>query len=116
MAKFEDKLSGIDLVFDTVGGDTQKRSLKVLKNGGRLITTLKPEFENEAKEKNIHLQGYTAQSYPADLRQIAALIDEQIIKPVISRIMPLTEAKMAEKLNKEGHTRGKIVLNVAQPA
>jgi len=114
--KFEDKLSGIDLVFDTVGGDTQKRSLKVLKNGGRLITTLKPEFENEAKEKNIHLQGYTAQSYPADLRQIAALIDEQIIKPVISRIMPLTEAKMAEKLNKEGHTRGKIVLNVAQPA
>jgi NADPH:quinone reductase-like Zn-dependent oxidoreductase len=114
--KFEDKLGGIDLVFDTIGGETQKRSLTVLKNGGRLITTLKPEFENEARENNIHLQGYTAQSYPDDLRQIAGLIDEQKIKPVISRVMPLAEAKMAEKLNKDGHTRGKIVLNVAQPA
>jgi len=114
--KFEDKLSNIDLVLDTIGGDTQKRSLKILKNGGRLITTLKPEFENEARELNIHLQGYTAQSYPNDLREIAGLIDQQQIKPVISKVLPLEQAKAAEKLSQEGHTRGKIVLNVAQPA
>lgn len=110
--RFEEKVNDIDLVFDTIGGDTQKRSLGVLKYGGRLITTLKPEFEKEAAEKNIHLQGYTAQSYPDDLREIAWLIDQHIVKPVISKILPLEKAAEAEKLNEEGHTRGKIVLNV----
>lgn len=114
--RFEDKLSGIDLVFDTIGGDTQKRSVKVLKNGGRLITTVKPEAQQEAESKNIYLQGYSAQSFPEDLREIAWLIDQHTVKPVISKVLPLEEAKTAEKLSKEGHTRGKIVLNVAQPA
>ena len=71
--KFEDKLKDIDLVFDTIGGETQKRSVQVIKNGGRLITTLKPEATSEAKEKNIHIEGYMAQSYPKQLEQIAPI-------------------------------------------
>jgi NADPH:quinone reductase-like Zn-dependent oxidoreductase len=110
--KFEGKLSNLDLVFDTMGGDTQKRSVKVLKNGGRLITTVKPESEEEAKAKKIHLEGYTAQSYPEDLAQIAGLVDEGKVKPVIADIMPLEKAAEAEKLSKEGHIRGKLVLKV----
>ena len=110
--KFEDRLSDIDLVFDTIGGDTQKRSLKVLKDGGRLITTLKPENQEAAKARNIHIEGFTAQSYPNDLGQIAKLIDDGIVKPIISNVMPLAKAREAEKLSEEGHTRGKIVLKV----
>jgi NADPH:quinone reductase-like Zn-dependent oxidoreductase len=111
--KFEDKLSNLDLVFDPIGGDTQKRSIKVLKSGGRLITTVKPEGEEGAKAKNIHLEGYTAQSYPEDLAQIATLVDEGKIKPVIADIMALEKAAEAEKLSKEGHIpRGKLVLKV----
>jgi NADPH:quinone reductase-like Zn-dependent oxidoreductase len=110
--KFEDRLNNLDLVFDTIGGDTQTRSLTVLKNGGRLITTLKPENEEEAKAKNIHIEGFGAQSYPEDLKQIARLIDEGKVKPAISKIMPLEEAAAAEKLSEEGHVRGKIVLQV----
>ena len=110
--KFEDKLKDVDLVFDTIGGDTQKRSLKVLKNGGRLITTLKPENQEEAKAKNIHIEGFTAQSYPEELEQIAQLIDEGKVKPVIAKIMPLEQAAEAQKLSEEGHIRGKIVLKV----
>src|SRR5450432_1932578 len=90
--KFEDKLKDIDLVFDTIGGDTQKRSLKVLRNGGRLITTLKPENQEEAKEKNIHIEGFMAQSYPDQLEQIAQLIDAGKVMPVIAAIMPLEQA------------------------
>ena len=110
--KFEDKLKDIDLVFDTIGGDTQKRSLKVLKNGGRLITTLKPENQEEAKAKNIHIEGFTAQSYPEELEQIAQLIDAGKVKPVIAKIMPLEQAAEAQKLSEKGHIRGKIVLKV----
>lgn len=110
--RFEERLKAIDLVFDTMGGDTQKRSVQVLKNGGRLITTLKPEFLNEAKEKHVHLEGFTAQSYSDDLQQIADLIDQGHVSPVISHVMGLEEARQAEMMSEEGHTRGKIVLKV----
>jgi NADPH:quinone reductase-like Zn-dependent oxidoreductase len=110
---FEDMVSDIDLVFDTIGGETQKRSVQVIKNGGKLITTLKPEFRDEANGKNIHLEGFSAQSYPNDLKKIAELIDSGHIKPAVTKIMPLEQAAEAEKLNAEGHTRGKIVLKVA---
>jgi NADPH:quinone reductase-like Zn-dependent oxidoreductase len=110
--KFEDKLKDIDLVFDTIGGATQRRSLKVLKNDGRLITTLKPENQEEAKTKNIHIEGYTAQSHPEELEQIANLIDAGKVMPVITVILPLEKAAEAQKISEEGHTRGKIVLKV----
>lgn len=110
--RFEDTLNDIDLVFDTIGGETQKRSLAVLKNGGRLITTLRPENQDEARLKNIHVEGFTAQSYPKDLQQIADLIDEGQVSPVVSAVMSLEEARQAEILSEEGHTRGKIVLKV----
>lgn len=109
---FEDKLSDVDLVFDTIGGETQKRSIKVLKNGGRLITTLKPEFIAEAKEKHIYLEGYTAQSYPNQLEQIAGLIDQGIIQSVISMVFNLDEARKAQEISEGGHVRGKIVIKV----
>ncbi|HEY9003995.1 MAG TPA: NADP-dependent oxidoreductase [Mucilaginibacter sp.] len=109
---FEDKLSGIDLVFDTIGGDTQRRSIQVLKNGGRLITTLKPEFQAEAKEKHIYLEGYTAQSYPEQLEKTAGLIDEGLIQPVVSMVLNLEDARRAQQISEEGHVRGKIVIKV----
>src|SRR5476651_2863450 len=60
--RFEEKVQDADLVFDLIGGDTQRRSLLVLKAGGRLITTIKAEYQDEAKEQHIHLEGFTAQS------------------------------------------------------
>lgn len=109
---FEDKLNHIDLVFDTIGGETQKRSIQVLKNRGRLITTLKPEFLVEAKEKHIYLEGYTAQSYPEQLERIADLIDEGIIQPVVSMVLSLEDARKAQQISEDGHVRGKIVIKV----
>jgi NADPH:quinone reductase-like Zn-dependent oxidoreductase len=82
--KFEEKINDVDLVFDKIGGDTQKRSIQVVKNGGKIITTLKAEETEEAKAKQIHIERYTAQSYNANLQQIADLIDAGVIKPVIT--------------------------------
>lgn len=110
--KFENKLKEIDLVIDLIGGDTQKRSLKVLKKGGRLITTVKPENQEAAKEKNIHIEGFLAQSIPEELEQIKQLIDSGKVKPVVAAILPLKDAAKAHKLSEEGHIRGKIVLQV----
>ena len=110
--KFEDLLKDVDLVIDLIGGDTQKRSLNVIKPGGRLITTVQPENLEKAKEKNIHIEGFLAQSLPEELEQIKQLIDSGKVKPVIAVIIPLKDAAKAQQLSEAGHTRGKIVLQV----
>jgi NADPH:quinone reductase-like Zn-dependent oxidoreductase len=110
--RFEERVKDLDLVFDLIGGDTQKRSIQVLKEGGRLITTVRPEFVAEAKEKHIQMEGFMAQSYPEDLEQIAGLIDDGMVSPVVSSILNLEDAKKAEMLNHKGNTRGKIVIKV----
>jgi len=110
--RFEEKVQDVDLVFDLIGKDTQQRSIQVIKEGGRLITTVMPEFQQEAKEKHIHLEGFTGQSYPEDLKQIADLIDNGFISPVVSSVLSLEDAKKAEMLSAKGDTRGKIVIKV----
>jgi len=112
MQDFEMVLNDIDLVLDTIGGDTQLKSLNILKKGGRVITTLMPEFIAEAKAKQVHLIGYTAQSVPAQLAEIASLIDSGKVKPIIEQVLPLISAKQAQTESEQGHTRGKIVLQV----
>jgi NADPH:quinone reductase-like Zn-dependent oxidoreductase len=88
------------------------RSLEVIKPGGRLITTVMPQYQQEAKEKQIHLEGFTAQSYPEDLEQIAGLIDQGMVSPVVSSVWNLEEVRQAEMLSAKGSTRGKIVIKV----
>lgn len=109
---FEEVVTDADLVFDLIGHDTQQRSLQVIKPGGRLVTTIMPEFKDEAKEKHIQLEGFTAQSYPEDLEKIAELIDQGMVSPVVSGVLSLEDAVKAERLNAQGNTRGKIVIKV----
>ncbi len=109
---FENKITGVDLVFDLVGGDTQKRSLKVIKKGGRLITTVQPQYKEEAKAKGIHLEVFMTKSLPEELQQLANLIDSGKIKPVVTQKFALKDAAAAQIEMEEGHTRGKIVLTV----
>ena len=110
--RFEEEVSDVDLVLDLIGGETQQRSLAVIKPGGRLVTTVLPQFKEEAKEKHIIMEGFTAQSYAADLEQIAGLIDNGFVSPVVSAVLNLDEAQKAEQMNIDGHVRGKIVVKV----
>jgi len=112
MEDFESVLKDVDLVLDTIGKETQLKSLNILKAGGRVVTTLMPEFTAEAKVKKVHLIGFTAQSIPAQLSEIASLIDSGKVKPVIAKVLPFTSAKQAQIESEQGHTRGKIVLQV----
>ena len=112
MEDFETALSDVDLVLDTIGGETQLKSLTILKAGGRVITTLMPEFVAEAKAKNVHLIGFTAQSIPDQLAEMATLIDSGKVKPIIEKVLPFTSARQAQTESEQGHTRGKIVLQV----
>lgn len=110
--QFEKMLQNIDVVLDTIGGETQKKSIEVLKPGGILVSTVGVQDEEAFKPKNIQAVQFMAQSYPEQLKQMADLIDSGKLKPIIDQVFPLEEIENAQKLNEEGHTRGKIAIKV----
>jgi len=111
---FEKQFTDIDVVFDTIGGDTQKRSLQMLKPGGILVTTLKVEDEAAFKQKGVRITGMLTTSKKENLEAIAQLVDDGFVKPIISKILPLEAAEEAHRIIQNGHVRGKIVLRVRE--
>jgi NADPH:quinone reductase-like Zn-dependent oxidoreductase len=111
--KFEEKLRDIDVVFDTIGGETQLKSLAVLKPGGILVSTVGIKDMDAVKAKGITGVQYMALSVPSDLQQLAELADAGILKTIITEVLPLTEIRKAHELSEQGHVRGKIVIKVA---
>ncbi|HEU5100877.1 MAG TPA: NADP-dependent oxidoreductase, partial [Roseiflexaceae bacterium] len=110
--RFEDVVRDVDVVLDTVGGELTERSLAVLKPGGIYVTPAgQPEAESAAA-RGVRASGMLAQANPADLTEIAGLIDAGTVKPVVSTVLPLAEARQAHELLEAGHIRGKIVLRV----
>jgi NADPH:quinone reductase-like Zn-dependent oxidoreductase len=110
--QFEDQLRDMDLVYDLIGGETQTRSFKILKHGGALISTVQNPDEALAVQKSIHTARYMAVPNAGQLGEIASLIDQGKVKPVIAATFRLADAAKAQtKLEKE-HVQGKIVLEI----
>lgn len=110
--KFEDAVHDVDVVFDTMGGETQQRSWKVLKKSGILVSIISPPSAEEAAKHGVRPGYVFVQPNAAELGEIAKLVDSGKLKPVIETVLPLSEAKRAQELSEAGHTRGKIVLKV----
>ncbi len=110
---FEDVAKDVDVVFDTIGGDTQKRSWQVLKPGGILVSVVSPPPEAVAATHGV--RGAFVFIHPSgeQLTQIAGLIDGGQMQPVIHTVLPLDEVRQAHAISQTGHARGKIVLQVA---
>ena len=111
--RFEEVVRGVDLVFDTVGGDTLQRSWQVVKPGGVLVSVVspRPSFE-EAKEHDVRPAWFVVEPNLEQLVQIGTLIDEGRMRPIIDTVLPLSQARQAYEQGAKGHTRGKIVLRV----
>ncbi|MDQ5822628.1 MAG: NADP-dependent oxidoreductase [Chloroflexota bacterium] len=115
--QFEEAVRDIDVVIDTVGGDTPQRSYGVLKDGGRLgtsATMLAPEeVQAQADSRGIRASGIWAMSNPEQLAQLAELIDAGKVKVFVDSTYPLEEAEAALDHVKSGHPTGKVVLVVS---
>jgi NADPH:quinone reductase-like Zn-dependent oxidoreductase len=110
--RFENVARNIDVVLDTLGDDTQERSWSVLKKGGVLVSLVQPPSEEKARELGVRAALLGAQPNGAQLAEIAKIIDSGKLRPVINRILPMSEARRAHELSQSGHTHGKIALRV----
>src|SRR5437016_13130609 len=91
--KFEDFARDVDVVLDTIGGETQERSWSVLKRGGNLVSLVQPPSEEKAKELGIRAAFMAGHPSGAQLAEIAKIIDSGKLAPVIDRILPFSEVR-----------------------
>lgn len=112
--RFEEAAQDVDVVLDTIGGDTQERSWQVLKPGGILVSVISPPPEATAAAHNVRQAFVFIHPSGQQLTAIARLIDEGRMRPIIHTVLPLSEARQAHAISQTGHARGKIVLQVAE--
>jgi len=111
--KFEDVAKDVDVVLDSVGKDTLARSYGVVKKGGFIVTLVSRLDQAELDKHGIRGASLGVEPNSNELTEIGKLIDEEKIKVVVSQTFPLAEAMKAQEQVATGHTRGKIVLKVA---
>lgn len=110
---FEDRIKNVDVLFDTVGGETQIKLLRVMKPGGIVVSTVGITDPEAVKSNGLQGIAYSAVPVPAQLKQIADLIDAGKLQTLVSKVLPLQDVAEAHRLSEEGHMHGKIVLKVA---
>ena len=109
---FEAHVSGMDVVFDTVGGDTLQRSWGVLTPGGRMITiAAESETTTDTRVKQAF---FIVEPNHAQLIRIGDLLESGALHPVVDAVLPLTQASAAYTGEvRERRGRGKLVVTVA---
>jgi NADPH:quinone reductase-like Zn-dependent oxidoreductase len=110
--RFEDRAKDIDLVFDLVAGETQQRSWNVLREGGRLVSTLQPPSHSEAERRHASGEVFMAEPNREELTEIARLIDDGKVSVFVQQTLPLSAVQQAHHHVEHDHIRGKVVLTV----
>ena len=112
-SQFENSVHDVDVVLDTIGGDTQQRSWPTLKRGGILVSTIQSPSQETAETFGVR-QAMVSSAPPIaeTLTEVARMVDSGQIKPVVSAVLPLRDAQRAHQMIEGKHSYGKIVLQV----
>lgn len=113
---FSTIIKDYDAVYDTVGGETKKKSYGVLKPGGALVSMIgppEPDDEELVKERRIKYTAQFTHVTTEHLNAITKLVDDGVLKPVIDKTFTLDEAAEALEYQKTAAPKGKVVIKVA---
>lgn len=91
--RFEDSVRDIDIVFDTVGGETRERSWKVLKASGKMISIAADgEVTTNPKVRDPY---FIVRPDQQQLIEMANLLDAGKLKTFVKAVVPLQDAALA---------------------
>jgi NADPH:quinone reductase-like Zn-dependent oxidoreductase len=137
---FEKRLKNYDVVLHSLDGKTLRKSLGVLKPGGKLISLSGPpdlEFAKElklnwlfrllfrilsagirrkARRKGVRYSFLFMKASGEQLQRISALLESGAVRPVIDKVYPLDAAKDALAYVDAGRSKGKVVIKVFDPS
>jgi NADPH:quinone reductase-like Zn-dependent oxidoreductase len=112
---FAEAVKDVDVVLDTIGGDTSTRSLRVLRPGGIVVSILpvgSSEFFEEAERLGVRALRMLVDASHSGMAAIAALVEAGKLSATIAGTFPLADAAEAHRLGDTGRTTGKLVLTV----
>jgi NADPH:quinone reductase-like Zn-dependent oxidoreductase len=109
-APFEAHARDIDVVFDTVGGETLDRSWSVLRPKGRLTTIVSGGAE--AKDQRAHDAFFIVEPNREQLSEVSRLLDAGTLHSFVEAVFTLEQAREAYARASRGGMRGKVVLQV----
>lgn len=111
MQRFDEVAYGMDVVFDTVGGDTFDRAFVTLKKGGFLVTAVSFP-QDQGNRYGVGVARVYCKPNSEQLVSIRELAEAGKLKDHVATVWPLANIKNALDLSESGRTRGKIVLEV----
>jgi NADPH:quinone reductase-like Zn-dependent oxidoreductase len=112
---FQDVAKDIDVVFDTIGGETQEASWTTMSPNGILVAITSPPEEETARQHGVRSAFvYIGPNVPA-LGGLTALIERGELRPIIGAEFALADIGEAHRLSESGRAKGKIALYVGQP-
>jgi len=112
--RFEERVKDIDVVLDTVGGETLDRSYGVLKRGGIVVSAAAQPSRERAEQHGVRAFFFLVQVTTERLKMIGEMIDAGTLQSEVGEVLWLDEARKGhEMLEGMPHRRGKIVIKVA---
>ncbi len=112
--RFEDSAHKVDIVFDTVGGETLRRSWSVLKPGGRMVTIA--ASEEAAADERTKQAFFIVEPNQQQLVEVANLLQSGQLRAAVAAIVPLSQAPAAYAGRVERSGRGKLVVALTADA
>ena len=109
---FENILEDYDAALDTVGGETYRKSFKVLKNNGTIVSMLEQPDSNLMKQYGVKAIFQFTETTNDRLTKLAQWIDQNNIKVNVEKTFPLSETAKALDYQKDSHPRGKVVITI----
>jgi NADPH:quinone reductase-like Zn-dependent oxidoreductase len=104
---WEKSVPPVDLVYDAIGGDVLARSADVVKSGGALVSVMNPP---PTERHDIRVVHFVRDASGAQLREITRLVEDGTLRPQVSAVYPLAQAREAFMAKSTQHIPGKVVL------
>jgi len=114
--KFDEVLSNIDFVLDSMGYDVLLDTIKVMKDGGQIVSLaifdVAADLKEAADKKDVTVLPFMVQSNGVDMNTLKALLESGAVKAHISKTFAFSEMAAAHLELESGRTVGKIVVNI----
>jgi len=114
--RFEDVISEIDFVLDGMGGEVLTNSLKVVKDGGGIVSLPTHEIPEDvadyAEQHKLEVAFVLVESNGNDMNTLKAMLETGILKPHVSKIFAFNDLADAHIQIESGRSVGKVIIKV----
>ena len=114
--RFEDHVHDVDVVVDLVGGEVMARSWPVLRSGGILVAIAEEPDGDHGGRDDVRDVYFVVKPDGGQLRELAALISKQQLRPAVSAVFELADLAAAFLAQRPARAPGKVIIKVDHPA